>query len=322
LWPSNVGSGFAALVEQTLQVPDIPLSEGNLEAIEQYNWRWREGAILRERLLVQSHGIMRRRGGESLRRGDLLQALGIQMGWSIESPMPDSETLLRAARSDRQYPIVRDALKVISECYHCNQARQFSCRPSFPVYDPLTQLIISNDSKPVEAEKSAPSGHKVLQFETKIPSFDSLMARSPIDLVRIRNEYGVEHRASIAAWQRCPCDKHEARVERALKGYTTALDRWCGDSKAIDLSVTHTSGRDIAWKAIKTSGTVGVAAGGVAWPVIPLFAAIGAAGASIYSIVNKLRGRRRGTTPVRITIDGTSVSTEVVERRSNGPDLE
>src|ERR1017187_5795093 len=313
LWPDNVGGGFDAAVLGALQAPSLP--EAGHPDIERYNRRWLAGAPVREDLLTRSLQVAGRRGGSSLRRGDFLEALGGYVGWPADAAMPDSGEILRAIEGTPDYLAIQDLLKVFSECYHVNQASQFACRPSFPLFSPLTQLFLPALG-PSPAQLGAPPIRNVVHLDARIPRIHSLIERSRVDLIRIRNEYGVEYRAAVMAWQRCPCADHEERLARSLVGYAETLSKWCGDSRTLRLGVTHISGQDIAWSTAKASAGVAIAAASVPWPLVPVFAAVGAAGSSVYAIARKFWRQHKDVTHIRLAIDTASVSTEVVEREA------
>jgi len=231
-WPQhNIGERYEALLVDRLQppgdhVPERLLRSGLSEQMAREVWegtkKYRYACVDQGRKLTAKSDP----DGKGLRRGELLAALGWDLGLPRDQKVANATTLVRELRSSGKVGFCeKQFIKWVCECYQTNHAAEFSAQPNFCAYDPATDLI----TRPIFGD----AGGSILDHRSdslfcnaKCAPLDRMMAAPPGELIGLRNDFGIEFHTALRLWARDPSDPTKQEdVRKKLDSYCSQIVR-------------------------------------------------------------------------------------------------
>ena len=223
-WPKrNMGEQFDQVIKQYLacrKPPQVDASFGinqdDLDRLWKLTEPWRLDCVdeAREKTLQIDGG--------GLRRGELVNAVGRNLGLPPGYQAKDIEELLALPKSPDEKQALGVFLRWICELYQYNQAVEFGTTLNFPSYRPMSGVMTWN-----VLPKAPPLidllSIRTIQTTVSFPPMKVLLKISPTELLRVRNEQGPAYFAALKDWQCEPNDTKEAEVLRNLEQYSKEI---------------------------------------------------------------------------------------------------
>jgi hypothetical protein len=236
-WPGHsVGEKFSEVVKRLLWLPEVPDMEANpaVNKERQRNWKLTE----KWRLDCIAEAEKRSRGG--LRRGEIMNAVGRQLGLPDGHAVNDVRELFRLAKSGPERHALRVFCGWVTECYQYNQAEEFQVIHNCPKYNPNNNLIVTDNLMSEQQSEEDPRARPLVKITVAIPPIKLLLRVPAGDIIRIREELGKKYLTDLVAWQNEPTESNEAILRKSLQGYAKEIVDWSRKTdtfKTADLDV-------------------------------------------------------------------------------------
>jgi hypothetical protein len=222
LWqPQGVGEGLDRLIQDRLQrtlPPNIQCSDkDNLDLL------WRQTKVWRIDCINEARRETERRQGGGIRRGEIIAAVGRQLGVTDRDHVVED---LRSLLESGLRPEVRRALVIflqwLSDLYQLNGARSLGVRPSVPDYTLYREAMLTGDL-PLSLPIASPPIVQAIEMWVRFPRVEILQTIPPHELLDIRDNEGQAYFAAVRAWRQHPTLQRDAVVRATLERYGAAI---------------------------------------------------------------------------------------------------
>jgi hypothetical protein len=229
IWPTrpDMGESFAMMIDKHLSSKEPPRilrtttdNPGKMKTYWEMTGSWRRDCV------EEAVSKTRETEGRGLRRGDLMDAIGRDLGFPEGHQVHDVEQLIRRA-SPKQRPALESFLSWMNILYHYNQTcalngkYHLSLSVGSPCYTPIRGAMI-NEILPSELDFDL-SKYPIFEDLVSIPSLRSLENVSPGDLIKARLQRS-SYFAKLEEWQTNPTSENEQNLKVSLHSYAKALD--------------------------------------------------------------------------------------------------
>jgi hypothetical protein len=212
-WPEHdIGGKFEQVVERYLSRAEPPeIESGSGIDQEELKKLWKMTEAWRIDCIHEARDRTREIASVGLRRGEIMNAVGRQLGLPEDHMVDDICELLGLAKSAKESQALQFFWRWVGECYHYNHAKEFGAILSFPSYDPLGGLI-ANSVLPVGMPLSITPPVPTLREIVKIPPLSILLKISPSEIIQVRQDLGPGYLTAVKTWCREPSEANASAV--------------------------------------------------------------------------------------------------------------
>jgi hypothetical protein len=287
-WPQHdVGDKFDQIITRCLACPEPPqadaesgISQQQLSRLWKLTERWRLDCLEEARVKT------RKTAGIGLRRGEIMNAVGRDLGLPVDHMVNNiAELFALPLESPEKEGALRVFFRWVCECYQYTQAVEFETIPSFPGYDPLAGVVVCSVfpmGPPLLDWPHVPTIRETVRF----PPMNVLQTISANDLLQARNELSPAYFTALMAWQRQPIEANAKEVHSTLQQYSKEILRWSAKKRDFGnafLDVVAGAGTTPTRRLLRAILDLGVASGAMHVPFLTPLVALGRLGYAIYA---------------------------------------
>lgn len=287
-WPKHdIGEKFGQVVEHHLacqRPPEIDTGSGiSLEKVQEL-WE------LTERWRIHCVGEARDKtkeiAGRGLRRGEIMNAVGRDLGLPNDYKVNDVEDLFLYTESFKEEEALRYFFRWINDCYQYNQANELGAIANFPVYDPIGSLMVSS-ILPKEQSNVDSEPVKFIREKVPLPSINVLSKMSPNDFIHTIKRYRKGYFDAVETWQHEKDDANKKEVIKYLHLYAKDICKRARqkntDMADVSIGACATPTRELLTATLG----VGITVASVYQPLVAPFVSFGCFGYVAYKMLEQ-----------------------------------
>ncbi|MCK4796399.1 MAG: hypothetical protein KAT05_03405, partial [Spirochaetes bacterium] len=215
-WPKHdIGENFEQIVDQHLTCempPEVDTESGintkKLQNLWECTERWRIHCV------GEARDKTKEITGRGLRRGEIMNAVGRDLGLPKDHKVNDMTELFNTKKSSKENEALKYFCRWVNDCYQYNQANEFDATANFPFYDPIGSIMVSS-ILPKEQSKIDPEPLEIIRETIKFPSINNLLKMSPDRIISISDDtLSAGYTEAMNIWQK---ESDEANKINAIK---------------------------------------------------------------------------------------------------------
>jgi hypothetical protein len=219
-WPTHdIGEKFGQVVEHHLACqspPEVDTGSGiNLDELQDL---WERTERWRIHCVGEARDKTKEMTGRGLRRGEIMNAVGRDLGLSKDHKVNDIAELFRYKKHSKEKKALRCFFRWVNDCYQYNQANEFGAIANFPIYDPIESLMVSS-ILPKEQSKMDSEPAPTIRETVPLPSINVLSKMAPSEFILAYEESGTGYFEAVETWQQEPDDANEKEAIKYLRLY-------------------------------------------------------------------------------------------------------
>ncbi|RYC52722.1 hypothetical protein [Flagellimonas olearia] len=243
-WPKTNEAGFSlgesyfALLKEQLSKKNF--DEGILKDEERKNsikdhWenteRWRHGFI------EQAAENTRKNGNSGIQRHELMKLLQKDIGIPADLDININHILKIKDKAIQKNALV--FTKWTTQLHHLNMANYFNASVNLPDYDLSTDFLgdVAYNSHTKTTNVISELKDENDKCLVKLPPIENLLSENPLNLIKIREDYGDAYIYALKKWQNEPNEENLEIVKVALNRYCEKICNWYSTKEPVNVEI-------------------------------------------------------------------------------------
>lgn len=287
-WPKHdIGEKFGQVVEHHLacqKPPEVDTRSGisleELQDLWELTERWRIHCV------GEARDKTKEMTGGGLRRGEIMNAVGRDLGLPKDHRVNDIAELFPYTKSSKENEALRYFCRWVNDCYQYNQANEFGAIANFPVYDPIGSLMVSS-ILPKEQSKIDSEPAPTLREKVPLPSINVLLKMSPSEFILAYEELGTGYFEAVETWQQEPDDANKKEAIKYLHLYAKDICERATQKNNVMADVVIGAFATPTRKLLTATLGSGIAVASVYQPLVAPFVSLGSLGYVAYKLLEQ-----------------------------------